>query len=50
MKFIKGINRTQTHLFPVSLDESIDCDNEVRLLDVFVDSLSLEDYGLKQPL
>ena len=47
MKFIKGINRTQTHLFPVSLDESIDCDNEVRLLDVFVDSLSLEDYGFK---
>lgn len=47
MKFIKGQDRTQTHLFPVSLDQSIDSDNEVRLLDLFVDSLLLKDFEFK---
>jgi transposase len=47
MKFIQGHDRTQTHLFPVSLDQSIDPDNEVRLIDLFVESLSLNDYGFK---
>jgi transposase len=45
MKFIQGNDRTQTHLFPVSLDLSIDPDNEVRLIDLFVDSLPMADYG-----
>ena len=47
MKFIQGSNRQQTHLFPVSLEDSIDLDNDVRLLDLFVDSLSLCDFGFK---
>ena len=47
MKFIKGHDRTQTYLFPVSLDQSIDPDNEVRLIDLFADSLSLQEFGLK---
>ena len=47
MKFIQGHDRTQTHLFPVSLDQSIDQDNEVRIIDLFVDSLSLQEYGFK---
>jgi len=47
MKFIKGNNRTQINLFPVSLEHAIDEDNEVRIIDLFVDSLSLEDYGFK---
>ncbi|MEN8251094.1 MAG: IS1182 family transposase [Bacteroidota bacterium] len=47
MKYIKGQNRSQTYLFPVSLDDAIDADNEVRLIDVFVDSLALEDYGFQ---
>ena len=47
MKFIQGQNRTQTHLFPVSLEQSIDQDNEVRIIDLFVDSLSLQEYGFK---
>ena len=47
MKYIQGQNRTQTYLFPVSLDDAIDGDNEVRLIDVFVDSLALEDYGFQ---
>jgi transposase len=47
MKYIVGHDRTQTHLFPVSLDQSIDPDNEVRLLDLFVDSLSIKDFGFR---
>jgi len=47
MKFIKGSDRTQIHLFPVSLDQSIDQDNEVRLIDLFVDSLEMGSYGFK---
>jgi hypothetical protein len=47
MKFIQGNDRTQTHLFPVSLDLSIDPDNEVRLIDLFVESLPLADFGFK---
>jgi transposase len=45
MKFIQGQSRTQTHLFPVSLEESIDSDNEVRVIDLFVESLSLKYFG-----
>ena len=47
MRFIHGQNRSQTHLFPISLDESIEKNNEVRLIDVFVDSLDLNDFGFK---
>jgi len=47
MKFIKGDNRTQINLFPVSLEHAIDENNEVRIIDLFVDSMSLEDYGFK---
>ena len=47
MKFIQGHNRTQINLFPVSLDQSIDPDNEVRIIDLFVESLSIKDYGFR---
>lgn len=47
MKFIQGTNRNQTHLFPLSLEQSIDSDNEVRVIDLFVDSLPLNDYGFE---
>ena len=47
MKFIQGHNRTQINLFPVSLEQSIDTDNEVRMIDLFVDSLSIKDYGFR---
>jgi transposase len=47
MKFIQGHNRNQINLFPVSLDESIDPDNEVRIIDLFVDSLSVKDFGFR---
>ena len=47
MKFIQGQSRKQINLFPVSLDQSIDQDNEVRIIDLFVDSLSIKDYGFR---
>lgn len=45
MKFIQGQDRFQTSLFPVSLDSSIDQDNEIRLIDLFIDSLELKPFG-----
>ena len=47
MKFIQGHNRNQIHLFPVSLEQSIDPDNEVRIIDLFVESLYIKDYGFR---
>lgn len=47
MKFIQGHNRNQTQLFPVSLDQSIDPDNDVRIIDLFVKSLPLKNYGFR---
>ena len=47
MKFIHGIDRNQAALFPVTLEQTIDKDNEVRIIDLFVDSLSIEDYGFE---
>ena len=47
MKFIQGHNRTQTQLFPVSLDQSIDPGNDVRIIDLFVKSLPLKNYGFR---
>ncbi len=48
MRFIQGQSRDQINLFPVSLDRSIDPDNEVRIIDLFVESLSIKDYGFRK--
>lgn len=45
MKFINGTNRNQLPLFASSIDDAIAQDNEVRLIDLFVDSLKLADFG-----
>jgi transposase len=45
MKFIEGQNRAQLVLIPTSLDALIDADNEVRTIDLFVDSLDIKDFG-----
>ncbi len=47
MKYIKGQNRSQTSLFPVSLDDTVAAENEVRLIDAFVDHLNLPEFGFK---
>jgi len=48
MKFIQGQDRTQINLFPVSLDQIIDPENEVRIVDLFVNSLSIKDFGFRK--
>lgn len=45
MKYIQGQNREQTYLFPVSLNDAVDAENEVRVIDLFVDSLNLGEFG-----
>lgn len=45
MKWILGKPREQAVLFPISLDSAIAFDNEVRLIDLFVESLNLGEYG-----
>lgn len=45
MKFIEGQNREQLVLIPTSLNALIDSDNEVRTIDLFVDSLDIKDFG-----
>ena len=47
MKYILGKNRNQVEFVTQSLDETIDRDNEVRLIDAFVDSLKLEELGFE---
>ena len=44
MQFIEGKNRTQSILYPESLDQIIDQNNEVRMIDLFVDSINPLDY------
>ena len=45
MQYIQGTNRTQAVLFTESLDQIISAANEVRLIDVFAESIAIEDYG-----
>ena len=44
-KFIIGSDRGQIPLFASSMDQAIAQDNQVRLIDLFVDSLKLADFG-----
>jgi transposase len=45
MKFIQGKPRNQWEMY--CLDVHVDADNEVRLIDLFVDSLNLSELGFK---
>lgn len=47
MKYLQGQNREQIYLFPVSLGEAVDPENEVRIIDVFVDSLKPGEFGFR---
>jgi transposase len=44
-RFIEGADRSQSVLFPESLDEWITEDNPVRVVDAFVDELDLAELG-----
>lgn len=44
MQYIQGKNREQSVLFPQSLDQIISTDNEVRIIDLFAESINLADF------
>src|SRR5918993_6079888 len=44
-RFVEGVDRSQTTLFPESLDDWIGDDNPVRVIDAFVDALDLRSLG-----
>jgi len=45
--FIEGESRSQTTLFPESLDEYVAEDNPVRVIDYFIDDLNLSALGFR---
>ena len=45
--FIQGENRFQATLLPELMDDYVADENSVRVVDVFVDSLELEQLGFK---
>jgi len=47
MSYITGFDRTQTSLFPQSIDQIIEKDNPVRFIDLFVNSIKAEKYGFR---
>jgi transposase len=44
-RFVEGIDRKQSTMFPECLEDWIDEDNPVRAIDVFVEGLDLADLG-----
>ena len=46
-RFIEGEDRSQSTLFPEHLDDYIAEDNPVRVIDVFVDELDLNELGFE---
>ncbi len=47
-RFIEGVDRTQSTLFPERLEDWICEDNAVRVIDVFVDELDLSGLGFER--
>ncbi|MBO8144617.1 MAG: IS1182 family transposase [Thermodesulfobacterium sp.] len=47
MKYIQGVPRRQTILFPKAIDDYIEEENPVQFIDAFVDNLDLEGLGFK---
>lgn len=48
MGYIKGIDRNQIMLFPESIDEYVKADNNVRVIDAFVESLDITKIGFRK--
>src|SRR5829696_4417338 len=44
-RFVEGVDRSQTTLFPESLDDWVGDNNPVRVIDAFVDALDLNELG-----
>lgn len=47
-RFIEGVDRGQSTLLPESLDDYVDENNQVRVVDVFVDQLNLGGLGFER--
>jgi transposase len=45
MQYITGLDRTQAVLFAQSLDEIIDANNEVRIIDLFIESIDITQFS-----
>ena len=43
--FVEGLDRSQSAMFPASLDDYVGEDNPVRAVDAFVDGLDLRKLG-----
>jgi hypothetical protein len=44
-RFVEGVDRAQSTLFPECLDDWIGAEGPVRVIDVFVDELDLAELG-----
>ncbi len=44
-RFVEGVPRTQSTLFPERLEDYLDEENPVRAIDAFIDALNLEQIG-----
>jgi transposase len=44
-RFVEGMDRGQSTLFPACLEDWIAEDNPVRVIDIFVDELDLTELG-----
>lgn len=48
MAYIQGEDRNQITLFPEAVDDYITADNPVRIIEVFVNSLNMQELGFKR--
>ena len=46
-RFVEGVDRSQSTLFPEQLEGWIGADNPVRVIEVFVDGLDLGELGFE---
>lgn len=47
MKYQQGQDREQLQVFPVTMEASISSDNEVRMIELFVEGLSISELGFR---
>ena len=47
MGYIQGVDRNQVILLPDAIDDYVGTDNEVRVIDAFIDSLDISSMGFK---
>lgn len=47
-KYIKGIERGQLVLFSERIEERIEEENEIRVIDTYVESIDLKEMGFKK--